>query len=118
MRFECNSLTNCCGVLEVGFFPIDSTPSEEAIKKEFRNRIAEYCEDESGWDDVESTIDFLIATTNKYQMYMHPILKGFGFRSRKFKDRFGKDDLYFWSRRGLPREIKSLYKKMLKENHE
>ena len=118
MRFECNSLSNCCGVLEVGFFPEDYIPSTEEVKKKFSEQIADYCAEDSLWGNKRATLDFLIATTNKNQLYMHPILKGFGFRSRKFKDRFGDHDLYFWSRRGLPREIKSLFKKIMKENNE
>jgi hypothetical protein len=120
-------LEGCCGVLEIqNFNYVHKNSPIETIKKELINTIVDSCLDVIDWSEVENkklppTYDFFIATTAPEQSYMEAPLKALGFRARAFKSKHeGQYKLLFWSRKGLPREVKKEFtaqvKKLRKED--
>lgn len=102
------SLEFCCGVLEIGDFPHNTeNPEEDKLKKGIENEIINTCVEEALDNGENKYHNFFIATTQKdEQVLAGKVLKDLGFKGKVFKNRTGNTDLVFWSRRGLPREIK------------
>lgn len=103
-----NTLENCCGVVEIGHFPYNThLPNEEQLRKEIKEELIDYCIDEALNKEENKYYNFFIATTQKNgQVLAGKILNELGFKGRVFKDSFGNRDLIFWTRRGLPRDLK------------
>lgn len=98
----------CCGVLEIGEFPYNTeNQTEDKLKKGIENEIINTCVEEALDNGANKYHNFFIATTQKDgQVLAGKVLKDLGFKGKVFKDRTGSSDLVFWSRKGLPREIK------------
>ena len=120
---DAHELENCCGVCEIGDFYKPAEP--ELLTKNLKRLILDYIKDSWSWDYYTDkklaykTTNFFIATTNEDQPYMTEPLKSLGFRSRTFDSKHG-GKVFFWTRRGLPKEIqkewKTWVKNELKEN--
>jgi len=105
----CSTIENCCGVCEVGEFRYNADISYSSDQKtEIENAIIEFCANEAYDKDTCTYYNFFIATTQKEgQLEANTALKALGFKSREFKDRFNENVLLFWTRRGLPKELKT-----------
>lgn len=113
----CSTLENCCGVCEIGDFKYDTDtfyrPDE---KKRIEDAITEFCAGEASSKDTCTYYNFFIATTKKEgQLEANKALKALGFKSREFKDRFNENILLFWTRRGLPKELKARIREQYKQ---
>ena len=119
---EAHSIENCCGVCEIGEFYSYSCMSPEEITERLKTVILNYCVDDYGYDfHVDSkkeryrTTNFFIATTSDEQTFMEAPLRALGFRAKKFESKHGPRPLLFWSRRGLPKEVRKKYKEFVRE---
>jgi len=120
---EAIELQNCCGVCEIGNFyrPVEPTSIVKRIKKV----ILDHLQDNWSWDydhyynkskkDAYKTTNFFIATTNKDQLYMVEPLESLGFRKRAFNSKH-EGLVFFWTRRGLPKEIQKEWNSWVKES--
>jgi hypothetical protein len=120
------AIENCCGVCEIGEFYDRAKP--EVLTQRLKETILNYLQD--GWEypyyedsrkTAYITTNFFIATTNVTdQPHMVAPLEALGFRKRVFNSKHG-GTVYFWTRRGLPKEIqkqwKSWVRKQLKDNY-
>ncbi len=115
---DAHSLEHCCGVLEIGdFFDLHRRTTED-IKKCLSDTILEACQDELCWSEDltrSRTYNFFIATTNNQQLKMPTPLKELGFRGRKFISKQDGNILFFWTKRGLPKELRARWNKCVNE---
>jgi hypothetical protein len=115
---EAHSLEHCCGVLDIGDFYDLRMSTQEELKKHLSDTILSACEDEIHYSEDETkrrTYNFFIATTNNEQLKMHVPLKELGFRGRKFISKQDGNPLFFWTRRGLPKELRARWNKCVTE---
>jgi len=115
-----HSIENCCGVCEIGEFYERGEP--EKLTQKLKQTILQYIKDDWEWYEYEEdkktayrTTNFFIATTNVAdQPHMVAPLEALGFRKRVFNSKHG-GKVYFWSRRGLPKEIKKEWNAFVKQ---
>jgi hypothetical protein len=115
---DAHPLEHCCGVLEIGdFYDLNHTTVADR-KRLLSDIILDACESEMPWSDDPTgrrTYNFFIATTNNTQLSMHTPLKELGFRGRKFTSKHDGSPLFFWTRRGLPKELRARWNKYVTE---
>ncbi len=115
------TLEHCCGVCEIGEF-YEKSLNPEQLTQKLKETILEYLKDTWNWDqyggsrkEAYKTTNFFIATTNVAdQLHMVAPLEALGFRKRVFNSKH-EGKVYFWSRRGLPKEIQKEWNTFVKE---
>jgi len=108
-----NTLTHCCGMVEIGEFDSAETPEQilQTIKEHLEDCV--FCDYETEYPRA-----WIATTKSPYQDKTAASLKSLGFVGKKFQSRHatGKEkELTLWTYMGIPKELRPWVRQRVKE---